>query len=112
MKILIYSDDDILLWVRQVKGDQVSGITSADYLRDGTQQKIIGALEDALSEANGQLCCSLDVADVISNIGATSAKINSRVPIAIVWDRDARRKPLVETAVVVVTPTDSKAAEV
>lgn len=92
MKILIYADDGSLLWSRQLKNGQASGVTSADYLRDGTQRKIIDALDDALREAKGQLRCTLDVTDVVSNVGAATAKINRRIPISIVWNRDACRE--------------------
>ncbi|EOX8581827.1 hypothetical protein [Salmonella enterica] len=46
------SDKDDVLWMRDSATQE--GIMSLGYLKDGTQQKIITALEDALFQAKGQ----------------------------------------------------------
>jgi hypothetical protein len=90
MKVSVYSANDILLWSREIADGQASGFTSTEYLRDGTQQKIVDALVEALAEARGQLgCFSLQIVDAVSNVGATTTEIDRHVPISIVRDRDA-----------------------
>ena len=92
MKVSVFSNDGEMLWSREITAGQPSGITSTNYLRDGTQQKIIGALVDALAEARGQLGrLPLQVVDTVSNVGAAAAKVDRRVPIAIAWNSDAGR---------------------
>jgi hypothetical protein len=92
MKVSVFSNDGGLLWSREITTGPPSVFTSTNYLHDGMQHKIIGALDDALTEARGQLRgFSLDVADVVSDVRATAAKVNRRVPIAIAWNRDAGR---------------------
>jgi len=41
-----------VIWMRD--NVNLKGITSMSYLKDGTQQEIIAALEDALFQAKGQ----------------------------------------------------------
>lgn len=86
MRISISSDAGELLWWREA--NPPAGFMSANYLRDGTQDQIIGALSEALEQAIGQLSCgSLEVVDAVSDVGAPATD----VPIAIVWNRDASR---------------------
>lgn len=47
-------------------------MASLGHLKDGTQQKIITALEGALNQAKGELLCS-DDADSMANIGTSAA---------------------------------------
>jgi hypothetical protein len=112
MKVSIHADDGELLWSRQIRHGQALIVTSANYLRDGMQHKIIDALDSALREARGQLRCTFDVADAISDIGAPTAKIDRRIPISIVWNRDACRESFVEAAVGGMATTAAEAAEV
>ncbi|EAO8184604.1 hypothetical protein AHV57_28765, partial [Salmonella enterica] len=49
------SDKDDVLWMRN--SATLEGIASRGYLKDGTQQKIIAALEHALGQAQGELLC-------------------------------------------------------
>lgn len=49
------SDSGETLWLRDSVTQE--GIASLGYLKDGTQQKIITALEDALCQAKGELLC-------------------------------------------------------
>ena len=80
MKVCIQDDTGSLIWSRTA--DPASGFTAENYLRDGTQQKIIAALVDALAEARGQLgSVTLNVVDAISNVGVAAAKVDSHVPI-------------------------------
>ncbi|KAA5961022.1 MULTISPECIES: Rrf2 family transcriptional regulator [Pantoea] len=51
MKIEI-SENDNVIWMRDTANKL--GIASKGYLKDGTQQKIIAALEDALAQAKGE----------------------------------------------------------
>lgn len=52
------SDKDDVLWMRDNSNQE--GIMSLGYLKDGTQQRIIAALEDALFQAKGQVSCLPD----------------------------------------------------
>lgn len=52
------SDKDDVLWMRD--SATLEGIMSLGYLKDGTQQRIIAALEDALEQAKGQMSCWSD----------------------------------------------------
>ncbi|ECC6921635.1 Rrf2 family transcriptional regulator [Salmonella enterica] len=52
------SDKDDVLWMRDRATQK--GIMSLGYLKDGTQQRIIAALEDALFQAKSQLLLSRD----------------------------------------------------
>ncbi|HGG5995399.1 TPA: hypothetical protein ACJG4C_004463 [Salmonella enterica subsp. diarizonae serovar 61:r:z53] len=52
------SDKDDVLWMRDRAAQK--GIMSLGYLKDGTQQRIIAALEDALFQAKSQLLLSRD----------------------------------------------------
>jgi hypothetical protein len=93
MKVNVLSDADELLWSRQTMNGDCSGITSADYLQDGTQQRIIGALVEALSEARGELggFRALQVVDAIAHSRAATAEIESCIPKAGARDSDSRR---------------------
>lgn len=42
-----------VIWYRD--SDKQEGMASLGYLKDGTQQKIIAALEEALFQAKGQM---------------------------------------------------------
>ena len=92
MKVLILSNQGDLLWSHQDMEGRPSGFTSNAYLRDGSQQKIIAILADSIVEATGQLRgMALEITDVVADIGAATTEVNCRVPISIVWDRDANR---------------------
>ncbi|MCK6925395.1 Rrf2 family transcriptional regulator [Enterobacter roggenkampii] len=69
MKVEIKNGGEVI-WARD--SNSLEGIASRGYLKDGTQQKIITALEDALSQAKGELLCS-DDADAMTNIGTSAA---------------------------------------
>ncbi|HIF6771884.1 Rrf2 family transcriptional regulator [Serratia marcescens] len=51
MKVIIEAQEGII-WMRNAQTGE--GITSTGYVKDGTQQKIIAALEEALFQAKGQ----------------------------------------------------------
>ncbi|HEJ1075700.1 TPA: Rrf2 family transcriptional regulator [Serratia marcescens] len=51
MKVIIEAQEGII-WMRNAEIGE--GMTSAAYVKDGTQQKIIAALEEALFQAKGQ----------------------------------------------------------
>ena len=90
MKVCILSDDGALIWWRAT--EPAAGFTSDGYLRDGTQQKIIAALVEALAEARSQLGgFSLQIIDAVTDVGTAPANVDRHVPIAIVWDRDTSR---------------------
>ena len=91
MKIFVQTQDGTIIWERTTDSN-VSGFTANSYLRDGTQQKIIAALVDALAEARGQLGrFTLQEVDAVPDVGAAATKIDRHVPIAIAWNRDAGR---------------------
>lgn len=52
MKVAIEVNGEVI-WYRD--SDKQEGMASVGYLRDGTQQKIIAALEEPLFQAKGQL---------------------------------------------------------
>ncbi|WP_411165249.1 Rrf2 family transcriptional regulator [Klebsiella oxytoca] len=52
MKVAIEVNGEVI-WYRD--SDKQEGMASLGYLRDGTQQKIIAALEEALFQAKGQM---------------------------------------------------------
>ena len=58
MEVKVYDEDNKLLWSINRKGKTMSGVTSAKYVADGTQQKIINVLKSALSQAEGELLVS------------------------------------------------------
>ncbi|HIE8673123.1 TPA: Rrf2 family transcriptional regulator [Klebsiella pneumoniae] len=52
MKVAIEVNGEVI-WYRD--SDKQEGVVSLGYLKDGTQQKIIAALEEALLQAKGQM---------------------------------------------------------
>lgn len=52
MKVAIEVNGEVI-WYRD--SDKQEGMASLGYLRDGTQQIIIAALEEALFQAKGQM---------------------------------------------------------
>ena len=58
MKVAIEVNGEVI-WYRD--SDKQEGMASVGYLRDGTQQKIIAALEEALFQAKGQLNLPEDI---------------------------------------------------
>ncbi|HED4126426.1 MULTISPECIES: hypothetical protein [Klebsiella pneumoniae complex] len=52
MKVAIEVNGEVI-WYRD--SDKQEGMLSLGYLKDGTQQKIIAALEEALLQAKGQM---------------------------------------------------------
>ncbi|WP_208952585.1 Rrf2 family transcriptional regulator [Rahnella sp. ChDrAdgB13] len=58
MKVEI-SEGGSVIWMRD--SVNAEGILSTGHVKDGTQQKIIAALEEALFQAKGQLALTNDV---------------------------------------------------
>jgi hypothetical protein len=88
MKVAVHADDGAIVWWRT--SEPAAGFTTDNYLRDGTQQKIIAALVDALAEARGQLGgFSLQVVDTVTDIRGAPAKVDCCIPVAVTRDRDA-----------------------
>ncbi|HHT1168386.1 TPA: Rrf2 family transcriptional regulator [Klebsiella michiganensis] len=52
MKVAIEVNGEVI-WYRD--SEKHEGMASLGYLKDGTQQKIIAALEEALFQAKGQM---------------------------------------------------------
>ncbi|HHD9895362.1 TPA: Rrf2 family transcriptional regulator [Klebsiella pneumoniae] len=52
MKVAIEVNGEVI-WYRD--SEKKEGMASLGYLKDGTQQKIIAALEEALFQAKGQM---------------------------------------------------------
>ena len=63
------SENGQVIWMRDTK--TLEGLACTNYAKDGTQQRIITVLEDALNQANGELLCS-DHADSMANVGAST----------------------------------------
>jgi hypothetical protein len=78
MKIVVYSDVDEEIWMR----DGTHGLTSSSYRSDGILTKVISALEDALFQAKGDLGVLLHIADVVPDVCLTAAKIDRGIPVA------------------------------
>jgi hypothetical protein len=91
MKVSVQTQDGTIIWERTT--NPTGGFTADNYLHDGTQQKIIAALVDSLAEARGQLggAALFNVVDAVADIGVAAAKVDCRVPLAVVGDRDAGR---------------------
>lgn len=64
MKILVEHNSKVI-WMRD--NETSEGVACRSYIKDGVQQKIIAALEDALAQAKGELLCWND-SDAVSNI--------------------------------------------
>lgn len=71
------SDKDDVLWMRD--SATLEGIMSLGYLKDGTQQRIIAALEDALFQAKSQLSLSLVDEHFGKNNADMAASIGSKI---------------------------------
>ena len=69
MKVEIKNGGEVIL-ARDL--NSLEGIGSLGHLKDGTQQKIITALEEALSQGKGEFLCS-DDADSVANISTSAA---------------------------------------
>ncbi|MCQ9087402.1 hypothetical protein [Vibrio alginolyticus] len=54
MKITVEHEGDVI-WARDTESNQGTACTA--YTKDGTQEKIIAALESALEQAKGELLC-------------------------------------------------------
>jgi hypothetical protein len=57
MKVIIEHEGSVI-WGRDTESNQ--GIACTAYTKDGTQEKIISALELALEQAKGELLCGND----------------------------------------------------
>lgn len=71
------SDKDDVLWMRD--SATLEGIMSLGYLKDGTQQRIITALEDALEQAKGQMSCWSDDSVRVSFPTMRPSRIENKV---------------------------------
>ena len=54
MKVAVEVNGEVI-WYRD--SEKQEGMASLGYLKDGTQQKIIAALKDALNQAKGERLC-------------------------------------------------------
>lgn len=54
MKVIIEREGKEI-WYRDA--EKCEGMASTGYIKDGTQEKIIAALEEALAQAKGELLC-------------------------------------------------------
>ena len=57
MKVIVEHEGSVI-WDRDTESNQ--GIACTAYTKDGTQEKIIAALELALEQAKGELLCGND----------------------------------------------------
>lgn len=69
MKVVI-SEKNNIVWMRNSTTQE--GVASQDYLKDGTQQNIITALEDALLQAKSEMLCR-DNGDGVADACASTA---------------------------------------
>lgn len=75
MRVIVETLDGERLWERTPEG----GVTSTSYAADGTLEKIVTALEEALLQARGETS-SLDDAHPVADVGITAAEIERDVP--------------------------------
>jgi hypothetical protein len=68
MKVQIVNDADVVIWER---GDE-RGLACRGYVSDGTQERIIDALRNALEQAQAELSL-FDNTDRVLDSGATAA---------------------------------------
>lgn len=54
MKVIVEQSGETI-WSRD--NETLEGVACISYIKDGTQQKIITALEDAINQAKGELLC-------------------------------------------------------
>ncbi|HGM5417677.1 TPA: Rrf2 family transcriptional regulator [Serratia liquefaciens] len=54
MRVTIEMPEGVI-WMRDAETGE--GMASRGYMKDGTQQKIIAVLEEALSQAKGEALC-------------------------------------------------------
>ena len=60
------SEHGQVIWIRDTRTHE--GLACTHYAKDGTQQRIIAALEDALNQASAELLYS-DLAHSVENAG-------------------------------------------
>ena len=99
--IVVVSECGAPIWERRTSRNGRGGLANRSHLLDGTQEKIVEALRDALEQAAAQLrgAC-FQVGDVIPDVGAASAKIYDYVPIVGVRNGDPRGKHSIESSVI------------
>lgn len=71
MEVSIIENGEVI-WMRNATTSV--GVACTNYLKDGTQQKIIAALEEALSQAKSEMLSWNDT-DGMFDVCTTSAKI-------------------------------------
>lgn len=86
MKVQITDNQHQIIWER----GRDSGIACRRYVTDGTQQEIINALKDALTQAEAELVIFDDVNRVL-DIGSTPAQVEGYVPMSVTRDSNPSR---------------------
>lgn len=70
MKVIIFKDSQEI-WERDTHSKE--NCTSLSFIKDGTQQQIIAALEESLAQARAQQDLSYDV-DGVTNISSVTGR--------------------------------------
>jgi hypothetical protein len=96
MRVILIAEDGAELWWRQT-GVAKAGFTRGSYLHDGTQQKIIASLGEALEQAQGELGC-FQVSNSVSDVCATAPEVDSHIPMTGMGDHDPGRERLIMAA--------------
>ena len=82
LTVIIHRENKTVVWSFR-DGIDTTGLTSMEYLIDGTQQRIIDALLSALVEARGQLrSVTLGVANVVPYVRPPTSQVDNCVPVA------------------------------
>ncbi|MFZ4998714.1 Rrf2 family transcriptional regulator [Enterobacter asburiae] len=68
MRIIVEHNGEAI-WMRD--NETGEGIACTKYIKDGTQQKIIAALGDAIHQANGELLCG-NYTDGVADVSAAT----------------------------------------
>lgn len=102
VRVSIHLDRE-LAWYRDCLTDQPCGMTSEAYHLDGTQDRIVAALSEALHQAEGELGRP-SITDVGADICPPAAKINDGVPISRVRHSNVCGEHLGEAAIKFVLP--------
>ena len=80
MNVEIKNNSNKLIWSYGIVNDQPQGVDNRSYANDGTQEKIVEALELALYQAKAVL--SLYNSYRVLDSGSSTSQIENNVPVS------------------------------